>query len=701
MYTDNTCETATKAKLDVSGAVRDVESGPKALQVAASLLPVREVDQFGARALAVRLAGADRVHVDVCGTDGIAKSERFSDLAKTTVVTLEQVRQIKTAVDRAGLDLPIDVHLVLTEPPKKLLIDYLDAGADSIALHWEAFVDHTRLIQWFKLIRQHGALPVLAVAPDTAIDAVGAFLATTEADVGMVSLSGVSPGRGGRPFQMRVLGLLRQLRRRHGYTGLIQIDGGIEPTCSAPAARDAGADVLVAGTAILGHDGMRNFKDLQEAVKMLRGERMRTAATPLQVRTHQECIECGKTYPASPPIKQSECCSCDLQFQVNLPAELTALTVERPDMWRYGRMLAVPPDSIISAGEGDTPTVFLEDLSQRHGVRIFAKLESRNPTGTFKDREASYVVSRSVLAGLDNIVLQSTGNTGIAVSYYAAMAGISSFFFAPARCQYKLIGPPLAPRNKVILIEGHPIDVKNYATMFAQQHNFPKVSPFHERCEANSTQGYEVGEAILRRQLPQIDFYIQTVAAGMGPIGFYQGMSRVIASAEGTVKMPTIMGIQISEFAPVQEAWEQGLECVGPEGQTPKYGTLHPFEPTLHTTNAPAYYPHLHQAIRATDGLLAVVQPDTVRRYEEELRRSLENHGCTLADTERSAFIGYAGLVEQVRARKIRPGNTVLLVITGKGVHPGFEPIEPDAIIPPDYDASSLLAQLRRGENVC
>lgn len=679
----------------------ELSTGSNTAQVAASLLAVREEGQLAPRAVAVALAGADRIHVDVPVAASVTELNFSSDRPGSAVVTPGRVRQIKEAADEAGLDLPVDVHLLGAEPPEGLLADYLDAGADSIALHWGAFADRPTLIERLRLIRQHPALAVLAVAAGIDIDVVGAFLAAAETDVGMVSLCGAAPGRGGQRFQMRVLGSVRRLRRYHGYLGPIQIDGGIEPIRSAPAARDAGSDVLVAGTALFGHDGMRGLQGLQKAIQMLHGGSGQTAVMPPQVRMRQQCIRCGRTYPASPSLKRSECCSGALQFQIRFPAELTELTVRsRDDMWRYGRLLAVPPDRIISAGEGNTPTVPLRDLSRRHGISLFVKLESQNPTGTFKDREASYVVSRAAAAGLDNLVLQSTGNTGIAVSYYAAIAGLSSFFFAPACCRYKLLGPPLSIRNKVILIDGHPIDVKNYATEFARQHGFPKVSPFHERCEANATQGYEIGEAILRGELPPIDVYVQTIAAGMGPIGFYLGMGRVIASANSSMKMPAIVGIQISEFAPAQRAWEQGLECVGPEGQTPTYSTRCPFEPTLHTTNAPAYYRHLRGAIDATGGLLAVVEPATVSRCEGELRQSLDTARVTLADTERAAFIGYAGLVEQVRANKIHPGSTVLLMITGKGMHPGFERIEPDAVVPPDYDASLLLAQLQRGESV-
>jgi len=476
-------------------------------------------------------------------------------------------------------------------------------------------------------------------------------------------------------------------------------------------AREAGADILVAGTAFFGQPKDHSKRNLRLAYLSLRGvdshhlgkylsikgiNRSRDVSSPIII----ECVNCRAKQSALQIMSFCPHCDGNLEFVFEEPVDFINSITSRSDLWRYQNLMPVPSEHIISSGEGCTPIILLEDLSKQLGITLYAKLESENPTGTFKDREASFVISRSAMAGLNNLVMQSTGNTGIAITYYAGLAGLDSFFFAPACSAYKLIGPLKPKYNKIILINGHPIDVKNYATQFAKVCRFPKVSPFHERSEANATQAYEIGEAILRGEMPNVDFYVQTIAAGMGPIGFYKGMTRLVKWTDGRITLPRIVAVQISEFAPAQRAWERNLDELGLEAQMPTYGVDQPFEPTLHTTNAPAYYPYLRQALKATQGILTAVEPKVVCSYENELRISLAKKGYFLADTEKSSFIGYASLVELIRCGNIPHESTVLLMVTGKGMKPCFEHIEPDAIIPPDYNYTLLLEKLRTGEGV-
>lgn len=138
------------------------------------------------------------------------------------------------------------------------------------------------------------------------------------------------------------------------------------------------------------------------------------------------------------------------------------------------------------------------------GVHIWFKVESVNPTGTFKDREGSYVVSLSKQYSQQNVVMKSTGNTAISVTYYAGLAGLPSWCFIPSISTYKLLMPGKKRQNRIIAVKGHPIDVKDIAEKFASEYSFPKISPFYERCEANATIGYEVGEALLKKKIPNI-----------------------------------------------------------------------------------------------------------------------------------------------------------------------------------------------------
>ena len=88
---------------------------------------------------------------------------------------------------------------------------------------------------------------------------------------------------------------------------------------------------------------------------------------------------------------------------------------------------------IVSLGEGDTPLVELKNLPKKIGksVRLFAKFEGLNPTGSFKDRGMTMAVTKAVEGGSKAIICASTGNTSAAAAAYAARAGITSFVLIP------------------------------------------------------------------------------------------------------------------------------------------------------------------------------------------------------------------------------------------------------------------------------
>jgi threonine synthase len=362
-------------------------------------------------------------------------------------------------------------------------------------------------------------------------------------------------------------------------------------------------------------------------------------------------------------------------------------------MWDFRELLPIAdPSNIVTLGEGGTPIIPLRRLSSKLGIELYAKMESLNPTGTFKDREASFVVSRSLEVGDDNIVFQSTGNTGISMTTYAGIAKIRSYFFCSYVSQYKLYMPEKREGNKIILVKGTNFDVKQYADKFAEYNKFPKVSPFHERCEANTPLAYE--QFI---QLPDIDFYVQTIAAGMGPVGYYLGHRRLVEwGIESEEKIPRIIGIQISEFDPTYQAWRQDKEELTDEQIKTDYSyPSKPFEPTLFTTNSSFYYPFVREVIRKTNGLITQVKPEFV---EQNITLLLDELGDELnPDIEKSAFIACAGIVDLVRKGVIPTKSKVLLIITGKGSHLK-NLVEPDAIVTPDDNPELLLEQLCEGQ---
>lgn len=145
---------------------------------------------------------------------------------------------------KARTRLPLDVHLMVSNPDR-LLDDYLAAGADRLAVHWEACVHLDRTL---RRIRAAGAKAGVAINPATPVELLVDVLDTLD----FVLLMSVNPGFAGQAFLPGALGKARRLKElAAGRPIEIAMDGGLGPTNLAAAAA-AGVDVAVVGSAVYG-----------------------------------------------------------------------------------------------------------------------------------------------------------------------------------------------------------------------------------------------------------------------------------------------------------------------------------------------------------------------------------------------------------------------------------------------------------------
>jgi ribulose-phosphate 3-epimerase len=180
---------------------------------------------------AVTAAGADWIHVDVM--DG-----HFVPPITIGPLVVEAIRK--------ATHLPLDVHLMVEEP-EHLVPAFVGAGANRLTLHVEACAHVAEALEG---VRKAGALPGLALNPPTSLERVRPFLR----QIDLLLVMSVNPGWGGQPIVEGSMGKLekaRQMREETGATCLIEVDGGIK-VHNAPEALRAGADVLVAGSAVFG-----------------------------------------------------------------------------------------------------------------------------------------------------------------------------------------------------------------------------------------------------------------------------------------------------------------------------------------------------------------------------------------------------------------------------------------------------------------
>lgn len=221
------------------------------IKMAPSILSA-DFARLGEQIKEAEAGGADMVHIDVM--DG-----HFVPNITIGPLVVEAVNRVT--------DLPLDVHLMI-EHPERYVEAFAKAGADYITVHAEATVHLDRLLSQ---IRDMGVKAGVSLNPATPTN----VLAYVWDKIDMVLVMSVNPGFGGQKFIPAVLPKIRELaeaRRRGVWRGELEVDGGVG-TGTARLVAEAGAEVLVAGSAVFGH------KDIAGAIARIRAEAEQAVAS--------------------------------------------------------------------------------------------------------------------------------------------------------------------------------------------------------------------------------------------------------------------------------------------------------------------------------------------------------------------------------------------------------------------------------------
>lgn len=220
------------------------------IKVAPSILSA-DFSAMGEAIKKIEAAGADIVHCDVMDGSFVAPITFGGQMVKN-------IRKLTA--------LPLDVHLMIEHPQTQIKF-FAEAGADIITVHFEACkkISPTYLKETLELIKSYGVKCGAVINPDTPAEEIFPVLPLCD----MALVMSVFPGYGGQKFIPSSLENVKKLREYAATIGKkdmpIEIDGGVN-TQNAKEIIRAGADVLVAGSAVFGAE------DMSAAIAAIRGE---------------------------------------------------------------------------------------------------------------------------------------------------------------------------------------------------------------------------------------------------------------------------------------------------------------------------------------------------------------------------------------------------------------------------------------------
>ncbi len=326
---------------------------------------------------------------------------------------------------------------------------------------------------------------------------------------------------------------------------------------------------------------------------------------------------------------------------------MTAMTLHARGLihrWR-NRLPVTDATPEISLGEGNTPLVELRGPVEARelGIRVFAKYDGTNPTGSFKDRGMTMAVSKALEAGATAIACASTGNTSASAAAYASRAGVECIIILPAGyVAAGKIAQTILMGAKIIQIDGNFDDALRLVRLLCDESPVALVNSVNPyRIEGQKTIAFEVCDELGGAP----EYHAMPVGNAGNITAHWKGYTELFADHTISSR-PKMIGFQAAGSAPIV----LGYPVEKPE--------------TIATAIRIGNPASWQQALAARDQSFGVIQAVT----DDEILEAYKFLAKEGLFCEPASAASFAGAWRMIKEGTIEPGSRIVCTLTGHGL---------------------------------
>ncbi len=318
----------------------------------------------------------------------------------------------------------------------------------------------------------------------------------------------------------------------------------------------------------------------------------------------------------------------------------------------YERFLPLTPKTPrITLLEGNTPLIYLENISREFGLKVYVKYEGANPTGSFKDRGMVVAIAKAIEEGSKAVICASTGNTSASAAAYSARTGLKSIILIPeGKIALGKLAQAMIYGAKVIQIDGNFDNCLELAKSISENYPVTLVNSLNPyRLEGQKTAAFEIIDVLGR--VP--DYHFIPVGNAGNITAYWMGYQEYRENGLSD-SLPKMMGFQAEGAAPI--VYDRVFEHPETIATAIRIGN-------------PASWKRAVAARDESGGVIEALTDEEILNAQKLLASS-EGVFC-----EPASAASFGGLLRKVHQGIIHPSDVVVCTLTGNGLK------DPEAVL--------------------